>query len=130
MAKRITDTGHTRQRGELTFDDVPEHLRPSGFRYWLDRVPEYPDITNVDHCEAAFGEGIDGARLLVARHAPDRPPADPHWRTQVAESEQWDAYYSWCADRGLTTDGVDPGSRGAVPREWSCTEFRRWEDAQ
>ncbi|MBM4510624.1 hypothetical protein GS425_05490 [Rhodococcus hoagii] len=39
----------------LTFDDVPEHLRPSGFRYWLDRVPEHPDPDDVDHVQAAYG---------------------------------------------------------------------------
>ncbi|WP_430332721.1 hypothetical protein [Rhodococcus sp. ACT016] len=130
MAKRIAATGHTCRQGEPTFADVPEHLRPSGFRYWLDRVPRHPDITNMDHCEAAFGEDIEGVRLLAARHAPHRPPVDPHWRSQVAESEQWEAYYSWCAEHGLTLDGVDAGSRGAVPREWSWSEFRRWENAQ
>ncbi|MGF7124307.1 hypothetical protein [Rhodococcus sp. BE178] len=132
MAIRIADadTGHTRERGELTFADVPERLRPSGFRYWLNRVPEYPAITNVDHCVAAFGEDIAGSRLLVARHAPHRPPADPQWRTQIATAAQWEAYVAWCAEQGLTIDGADPGSRGAVPREWSWTEFRRWEDAQ
>lgn len=129
MAKRITDTG-TPRRGELTFADVPAELRPSGFRYWLNRVPEHPDIRNADHCEAAFGEDIDRARLLVAHHAPHRPPVDPHWRSQIAAAEQWEVYVAWCAERGLTHAGIDPRTRGAVPRAWSWSEFRRWEDAQ
>lgn len=129
MASRIADTGTgTRQRGELTFDDVPEHLRPSGFAYWLTRVPQHPDITDVDHCVAAYGEDVAGTAELVTHHLPGRPPVDPHWRSWIADAEQWAAYYGWCAEHGLTLDGADADSRGAVPREWSWTEFRRWED--
>ncbi|MBM4542407.1 hypothetical protein GS463_25855 [Rhodococcus hoagii] len=128
MAIRATAAAPRYTRA-LTFDDVPEHLRPSGFRYWLDRVPEHPDPDDVDHVQAAYGcdPGIEVAEL-IAHHAPRWPPVDPHWRTMVAVAEQWEAYYSWCAANGLTLDGVSPSSRAAVPREWSWTELRHWEE--
>ncbi|RZK75250.1 MAG: hypothetical protein EOP28_00505 [Rhodococcus sp. (in: high G+C Gram-positive bacteria)] len=114
--------GHPRQRA-LRFEDVPAKLRPSSFTAWLAEVPEHPDHDNADHVTAAYGLEPDEVAQVPRGQ---RPAVDPHWRTQIAAAAQWDSYWQWCDENGLTLNGSR--SRRSVPREWSWTAFRRWDD--
>lgn len=124
---RVLATAPGAQRGGLTFADVPARLRPSAFHLWLAEVPLHPDHADADHVAAAYGADLEEVEELVARHLPRRPPADNHWRSQIAEAQQWEEYVEWCQEHGLVEAGVNPRSKAAVARAWHWSAFQRWE---
>ncbi|MGW4333764.1 hypothetical protein ACWEK5_13155 [Rhodococcus koreensis] len=123
MARSISPQARREREQVLGFEDVPARLRPSSFLQWLAEVPEHPDHDNADHVTAAYGLEPDEVAQVPRGQ---RPAVDPHWRTMIAAAAQWDSYWQWCSENGLTV-GDTPARRG-VPREWSWTAFTRWDE--
>lgn len=123
MARAISpERQRERAAGALTVDDIPARLRPSARQLWLDEVPGHPvtdDEKDAAYLDNGWRPNPFTSKAKQARFDPG-PPA-PGWRGEVARARHYDAYATWCQERGLTDD------RGRILPQWRWSAMQRRE---